>query len=297
MSTMKKVMAFCLAASFAVAAVGCSDKKQDIQTETISLDQTKQELTFDYSKGSAVDATEADAAEDAAETETVIEEVTEFVEVTEDGGQPVTDAEGAAQTQPLVVETRLSVVSNNNGGSGNGNAGNSGNSGNNNSGNNDNNNNGGNSGGNTQTYTPVYDTCKAYWLDMSQMGDYDFNGEFLKITFQVKDNIPQGSYPVSIATTDIASWDLVKYEPVKIDGEVAVDSVVADQQDITGSDFTLKVNSTSAKPGDLATVIVDLENNPGFCGFVIDIQYDSNALSIVEASAGSDFDAAVNVTQ
>jgi hypothetical protein len=284
---MKKTIAICLLAVIAATGFGCGkkDPDADVSRETIDINQTKQELTFNYKTGTASDATEAedpnaDPVESAAdasaaepETQTVIEVVTEYVPVTDDKGQDVTDAEGAKTTEAVVKETREVVVPVTE-----------------------------KPGDNSQSnqpsnYTPAYDTCKAYWLDMSQMGDYTFNGEFLVINFKVNDNVPDGNYPVSISMTDIASWDLVKYEPEKINGEVAINTDVSSQADMSSSDFTLKINSVAAKQGDNATVTVDLANNPGFCGFVIDIEYDTNALTIINAKAGKDFDAAVNVVK
>ncbi|MEE5991677.1 MAG: cohesin domain-containing protein [Oscillospiraceae bacterium] len=334
---MKNVLTVCLTASLAVAAVGCSDKNSSdsgstssqLPMETVSLDQVKQELTFNYKQGGpSVDATEANE-NDAVEEETIMEEVTEMVAETDAEGQPATNEEGIVKMQPVVVETRA-VVANSNTTPTNNNNNNTAN----NSSQDDNSNNNNdtpfptraNSNNNTPPapadnsnpdapatpdapenvpaptvtpvetpYTPVYDTCKAYWLDMTQMGDYDFNGEFLVITFQVKDNVPDGNYPLTIATTDIASWDLSQYTPHIINGEVAINSTPAAQEDIPADEFTLKLNSVTAKPGEEVTVTMDLQNNPGFCGFVIDVQYDSNALEIIEAKGGKDFQKAVTV--
>ncbi len=287
----KKVLAICLAASFGTALAGCNKQNEpSVPDTTISLDQTKQELTFNF-KTNNVPADATEASEDATEakgnttenTETtgIPEEVTEYVNVTNADGQNVTDAAGTPETQAVVLETRP-ANNDNNGSSGNNNGGND-----------------GNSGGNETTaqpaYTPAYDTCKAYWLDMSQMGDYVFNGEFLVIEFEVNKDIPDGNYPVTFSMTDIASWDLVQYDPVKVNGEVAVNTEITAQDPLPDSDFGLKINSVAAKQGDTAVMTIDVSNNPGFCGFVIDVQYDSNALTIVEASAGKDFDSAVNV--
>lgn len=294
-NTMKKIMTACLLSAMVLSAFGCSKKEpDDMQVETISLEQTKQDLTFDFSaKGSKLDATEsketdADAPTDAPTTDVAAEtkdyeEVTQVVNVTDADGHGVVDDNGQPVTEYTVVATRPVQQAQNQ---------------------------------STQqsdaqqpdateapqatdapaaSYTPAYDTCKAYWLDMTQQGDYTFNGEFLTITFEVNKDVPDGSYPVTIATTDIASWDLVRYDPVIVNGEVAVNSEAAAQDDMSSDDFCLKVNSQTAKQGDIVTMTVDLANNPGFCGFVIDIQYDSNALTIIEAEGGKDFDSAVNV--
>lgn len=296
-NSMKKAMAICVLAAVALSGFGCSKKGTDSEmtVETISLEQTKQDLTFEFGTNKnkttqpAEDATEAKedsttAADDAdASTTAAFEEVTQVVNVTDDDGHGVTDAEGEPVTAFTVIATRPAQTQAQ-----------------------DNNNTG--SGSNSSTtaaaapteaattaYQPAYDTCKAYWLDMSQQSDYVFNGEFLTLTFEVNKDAPDGSYPVTIATTDIASWDLVRYTPVIVDGEVAVNIPTVAQDAAPANDFALKVNSQSAKPGETVTMTIDLSNNPGFCAFVIDIQYDTNALTIVEASGGKDFDAAVHL--
>ncbi len=278
-TSVKRALAVCVLAAVAFAGFGCGKKGADseMSVETISLEQTKQDLTFDFgtkkTTQAAEDATEApkDATEATAETVegTQIEEVTQVVNVTDEEGHGVTDAAGQSVTDYTVVETR--VVENQQPATA------------------------AQTQAQTAAYTPEYDTCKAYWLDMSQQGDYTFNGEFLTLTFEVNKDSPDGSYPVTIATTDIASWDLVRYTPVIVNGEIAVNTTVAAQDDMSSNDFCLKVNSQTAKQGETVTMTIDLGNNPGFCGFVIDIQYDANALTIVEAEGGKDFDAAVHL--
>ena len=318
MNYMKRAMIVCLVAAMAVSAFGCGKgKSQDIPVETISLEQTKQELTFDFKTGSvdetdapgqdAVEETTGDADETKAADTTAapkFEEVTEDVKVTDAAGQNVTDAAGEDVTEVTVVATRpleTEAATRQDGETQD------------------------TSEGETQatsegettaeniqatttapvvtdapttaaSYTPAYDTCKAYWLDMSKMGDFTFDGEFLTVTFQVKQDIPDGSYPVTISKTDIASWEEVKYTPKLINGEVAVNQKTAGQEAMPEKDFTLKVNSVEAKQGQTVTMTIDLANNPGFCGFVIDIKYDSNAMSIVEAKGGKDYNSAVSIT-
>lgn len=286
-NTMKKAITICLLAAMAVSAFGCGNKGkgQDIPVETISLDQTKQELTFDFNAGGVDNAeepsedaveteeqTEADTTTAAAETTAVaFEEVTETVKVTDAEGQDVTDASGEAVTEVTVVATRPLETSETQEGTTAAPATTA-----------------------APEYTPKYDTCKAYWLDMSKQGDFTFNGEFLTVTFEVKSDIPNGSYPVRIAKTDIASWEEVRYDPKIINGEVAVGQSKAGQETMSDKDFTLKVNSVEAKQGQTVTMTIDLANNPGFCGFVIDIQYDANAMKILKASGGKDYNSAVD---
>lgn len=307
-NAMKKALTVCLLAALTLSAFGCSkqeNKADNLPVETISLEQTKQDLTFEFSKkgsasgfdavepteGTTTDAEGTDTTEAVtAGTDQQFEEVTQAVNVTDAEGHGVTDAAGQSVTEWVVVETRkvqnqpqkqdateaqkpaatqapaAQTPATQ-------------------------------APATEAAYTPTYDTCKAYWLDMTKQGDYFFNGEFLTITFEVNKDIPDGSYPVSIATTDIASWEEVSYEPVCINGEIAVGGTPAEQEAISDKDFCLKVNSQSAKQGEIVTLTIDLANNPGFCGFVIDVQYDSSAMSIVEAEGGKDFDEAVHVAE
>ena len=321
-NTTKKARTICLLAAIALSGFGCSKHNtEQMPVETISLDQTKQELTFDFKTGvvnetaapqDAVEETD-DAVEGAETTEdttvketkksgdstknveTVVEDVTQVMNVTDAEGHGVTDAAGEPATEMAVVDTRVIEVPVTD-----------------------------TAAESTETnaedaseedaaetaaaapateapevveYKPVYDTCKAYWLDMSRAGDYTFNGEFLTFTFQLNQDIPDGSYPISITKTDIASWEEVRYYPEIINGEIAVNQTASEQKDIPSDKFSLKVNSVEAQQGQTVTVTVDLQNNPGFCGFVIDVQYDSNAMSIVEAGGGKDYDEAINVNK
>ncbi len=329
----KKILTVCLIASLSVAAFGCSKNNNSSEAapeagaqETISLDQTKVPLTFEHETGAGNDAAETTAVpEDAAEsgeegeapattapsqaetkaasTSIAVVPVTEYVKVTDDKGQPVTDADGQEQTEAVPVvkvvpmtDTAGQPVTD--------------------------------AAGNQQTetvtvtetvvvtepvenpatlspiadpnqtvtevsapsgYSPSYDLCKAYWLDMSQEGDFFFEGEFLIIEFEVNQDIPDGSYPVSIEKADIASWDVVSWDPEIINGEVAVNTELTAQPDMPEKDFALKVKSVQAKQGDTVKVVIDLKNNPGFCGFVMDIQYDKSAMTIVDTYGGENF--------
>ncbi len=294
-SIMKKVLAICLVAAMSAVTFGCSSGKNtesEAPMETISVDDTKQELQFFYGNGPSADSTEAateskatEASVDAGNTETeVVTEIateiaTEYVAVTDEAGQDVTDAQGAVQTevQTEVVTEVVTVPAASEPSETDDTQ---------------------EDPADTPAHTPSYDTCKAYWLDMSQMGDFTFNGEFLVLEFEIKEGVPAGSYPITITETDIGSWDLESRVPQCIDGEVTVgDAQPAEQAKANTGEFALKVKNASGNPGDTVKVAIDLSNNPGFCGFIVDIQYDAAALSIVDSYGGSDFDAAVNLVQ
>ncbi len=296
MNTMKKILAICIVASMSVVAFGCSSGKEETPQETIALEDTKQELQFFYNTGNGPDSTEAvtekatttqttaAAGTDAAQTtEIATQVITEYVPVTEADGQQVTEANGEVQTEVVTsVQTEIVTAPASEDATDEGTAPEA-----------------PATEATTEApavHTPSYDTCKAYWLDMSQQSDFDFNGEFLVIEFKINENVPDGSYPVTIATTDFGSWELVTRVPECINGEVTVGNAeAAKQSEATTGSFALKVENAKGNPGDTVKVAVDLSNNPGFCGFVVDVQYDAAALTIVDTYGGADFDAAVNV--
>ncbi len=280
-NSMKRVLVICLVAAMSAMAFGCSDEKKDessVEMGTVSQQDLQQELQFVYGSGNAPDSTEAveDQNEPATEiaTEVLTEVVTEYtateyVIVTDAAGEQVTEAGGAVQTEVQeVVQTEVAteivteIVTAPAG----------------------------------EEHTPSYDTCKAYWLDMTQQGDFTFDGEFLVLEFQVKEDTPDGNYPISITYTDIGSWELVSRYPECVAGEIVVgDAEPTKQAEASADAFTLTVDSVAAKQGETAKVAINMANNPGFCGFVIDIQYDAAAMNIVNSYGGVDFDeAAVN---
>lgn len=140
-----------------------------------------------------------------------------------------------------------------------------------------------------------YTISKAYWLDMSQESDFFFEGEFLVYEFEIKENTPDGIYPITIEKADISSWDVVTWTPKIINGEIAVNTKPTVQEDFPDDAFALKVNSVSGKPGDTVTVTVDLKNNPGFCGFVIHMKYDKTALTLINSTSGADFKQTIQI--
>ncbi|MDE6730945.1 MAG: hypothetical protein K2J71_09260, partial [Oscillospiraceae bacterium] len=236
--TMKKMILALLLTSVSVTCFGCNKEKDSSDvpaepTETLTLADMTQPLVFSYDNGVSNDAKEPkeDATEDATEGDKNSEQdasassletapdkpvnVTEQVEVTDESGQPVTDAAGKKQTEVVNVTEQVKVTDT---------AGQPVTD----------------AAGEAQTevvnvtekpatapaekateqpteavssYTPSMDICNAYWLDMSQESDFFFNGEFLSIEFQVNEGIPDGSYPITFKKTDIASWDVIKWDP------------------------------------------------------------------------------------
>lgn len=279
-TVIKKILIISLIASLGVAGFGCSSNKVDKDESSISVvidpddPALKQDLAFSFPGNSDVDSVESgvDSVEETEESqsgndsvaEPVTEITTEYVEVTDAAGQTVTEAGGQPVTEVVTtpVEVKPTDVQN----------------------------------PTESTYQAVPDICQAYFLDMTKRGDFIFDGEFLVLEFKIKEGTPDGVYPVTIDSTDIANWEATRIKPACIAGEVVVgDAQSAKNAKPDGTNFTLDVDSVKGKTGDTVQLKIHASQNPGFCGFIIRIQYDSAALEVVDSYGGADFDQAISL--
>lgn len=148
-----------------------------------------------------------------------------------------------------------------------------------------------------QNYTPAYKNYQAFWLDMSQKADFVFDGELLKIEIEIPATAKDGVYPIQFYFADIANWDVQTLHDVTMNpGYLCInaDAPTADQP--TGSGLTINPGTVSAKPGETVILPINIVNNPGFVGFRLRMRYDSNAMKIVDAGAGTDLHSRASMT-
>lgn len=143
-------------------------------------------------------------------------------------------------------------------------------------------------------YEPNIKSYQAYWLDISKKQDFVFDGNLLEFEVKVKDNVPDGIYPVEVYFADLSNYsantddNAAKLDAVKfIPGYICVNSD-APEKPALGTDMTLTPDTVSAKPGETVRMNLRVDNNPGIVAFVIRMSYDDNAISIEDAGAGSD---------
>ncbi|MGN1403205.1 MAG: cohesin domain-containing protein [Ruminococcus sp.] len=285
-STRARWIACLLVCAIGVTCGACGKEKEDsgaaensagtIASEDLEKMQ-KQEMTFDFaieedddSSGSAdvpvnqgVDNQNGNnSGEDS------------YVIVTDAAGEPVVDENGNTVTE---------VVSGGNSGSSNENSNESSTAGNNNSSGNS------NSSGNGDTYTPDYKTFQAYWLDMSSGGNVVCNGDFLDVTFKIKEDAPDGNYALTAGANDFANWDAESVNVAFVEGDIAVGS--ASQKEAGSPEsgtFTIAAGTAKGNPGDEVTVRFDMSDNPGIVALIFRFKYDANALEVVDAVVGED---------
>ncbi len=121
---------------------------------------------------------------------------------------------------------------------------------------------------------------KAVWLNSS---DITTNGSFLKLTFKVLDNAPQGDAAVSVTynTGDISNYDEDDVNFQIVPGKISVVGKETEKGEI-------KVGTVNAVPGVNITLPVSITKNPGINTFSLGFNYDKTRLSLtdVEPAAG-----------
>lgn len=194
------------------------------------------------------------------------ENVTEYVEVTDANGVAEKDENGEPVTEAVQVTTAVNVTEPVNG-----------------SGDNSDNN----------GYIPYTDSAYAMWIDISKDADFEFQDAFISVTFKVKENIPDGEYPVTVSNPDFSS---LKNGVTGVDPDIVQNGIVyvnkkgTAQKEFTEDDgFVVYVDNVECKQGDEITVNFNMKNNPGMVGMNFWFDYDKNAMDIVKCRAVGEF--------
>ncbi len=273
----KRALALLTLVTVAFASfTGCSDK-DDSSTASLTEDQTRTPFQYETGKGSSnsnddpynlnnQDPTEDESSESEPVTEyqpvtdAEGEPVTTYVVVTDDAGVEVTDTDGSTVTTAETVTTAVTKETEASGES---------------------------------DYVPYTDRAYALWLDISK-GDegFYFEDSFIKVTFKVKEDIPDGVYDVKIADPDFASimGQLVDPENIyhgKVFVNTEADGEAADLSAETG--LAVSGDYISCKQGDEITFCFNIKNNPGLAAMCFWFSYDANAMEVLNCEPDGEF--------
>ena len=178
------------------------------------------------------------------------EPATEIVEVTEANGEKATDANGNVVTQIVTKPTEASGSSD---------------------------------------YKSKMESRYCLWVDISKDSDYIFNDQFIKVTFKLKDGIPEKDYPVRF-TPDFSSVAGVSTHPDKvIQGNIRVGGSIEAQDVSSETGFVAYGDNVSAKPGDTVDYYINLKNNPGLAAILVWVYYDANAMEVTKLMPAGEF--------
>lgn len=275
----------CVASAGFAGCTKNNQKDDSNPTPTISEEDMKYPLQFGsaddgnplVSGGDDVDLDAEDPTKAAViDDEPAVQESTEYQDVTNADGEPVTevqeatDAQGAAVTSIVKVTTMIKKPAETK------------------------------PAATKPAYTPKNDGRYALWMDVSKDNFY-FEGEYIKMTFKVKKDAPDGDYKIRIST-DLAgttpnSPAKVIYPDKIIDGIIRVNNGSIDPIDVSSeSGLVLYGDNVAAKQGDTVEYYFYIKNNPGLVAFCNWYYFDSNALEFVDAEACGEYEEIANNT-
>lgn len=138
-------------------------------------------------------------------------------------------------------------------------------------------------------YEPKQASDYVIWLDVSEERDFIFNGEFVLVTMKIKEDAPDGVYPIVIDTdlSDVEGNKIVSDKDIS--GSICINSKAEPFDGDSTDDFVFYGDSVSCKPGDTVEFNINIANNPGLAAFRILIYYDSNAIEIEDMEAAGEF--------
>lgn len=148
-------------------------------------------------------------------------------------------------------------------------------------------------------YKSKNDGRYAMWLDVSKDENFFFEGDMLKATFKVKENIPDGDYRIRISP-DLSDVNGVSVKPSKvIDGTIRVNNGEIEAVDVENETNPLVFygDNIACKQGDTIDFNINIKNNSGLVAFCIWFYFDSNALEFVEAGATGEFEEIARQTE
>lgn len=306
----KKILSAIIMSSLILATVaGCGEKK-DSSSLTDSEKEKLQKPGLQITYGQEVDPTDpldkpdpTAPAGDTTPTSSAVEETTEIITVTDAKGEPVTEfvavteANGEVVTEQVVVtEAGGAVVTDTKG----------------------------------ETVTTVVTATEvvnvtevvtnapsketnvvteeatssnhvsamkrfnAYWMDISEDKNYIFNDSFIEVDVKIKEDIPDGKYPINITWPDFACRDDVMIgKTVDVDhvlnGYLYVNTPVDEEQVMPNDGLSVMAESVECKQGEEVVLKFKIKNNPGMCAINFNFEYDENAIEVLGAYATGEF--------
>lgn len=117
---------------------------------------------------------------------------------------------------------------------------------------------------------------------------YAFNDQIIKVTFKLKDNIPEKDYAVRF-NPDFSTLSAQSVKPKVLQGNIRVGGDIEPQNVSSETGFVAYGDNVSAKPGDTVDYYINLKNNPGLAAMLVWVYYDSNAMDVQSVSAAGEY--------
>ncbi len=138
-------------------------------------------------------------------------------------------------------------------------------------------------------YKSATDSMYCLWIDISKDENYVFNDQTIKITFKIKDNIPNKDYAVRF-NPDFSNIEGSTVRPKVVQGTIRVGSGDIEATDVSAEDgFVVYGDNIACNQGDTIDYYINLKDNPGLAAVLVWFYYDKNAMEVVEVDAAGEF--------
>ena len=128
------------------------------------------------------------------------------------------------------------------------------------------------------------------WVDIAKDKDYVFNDEFIKLSFKIKEDIPDKDYTIRLKPdlSDIKGVSI--YPDSVIHGTIRVNSGSIAPVDVSAeTGMAVYGDNIACKQGDTVDYYINFKNNSGIAGALIWFYYDSNAMELVSLKPVGEF--------
>lgn len=128
------------------------------------------------------------------------------------------------------------------------------------------------------------------WIDLIENTDYVFNHEYIKLTFRVAEDAPDGDYPLDVSF-DFSNAE-AKYPSLPENtypGVIKVNNGMAEHRSIIDDGFACYVDDAACSQGETVDVYLCMENNPGIAAMSHFVKYDAGALELLSAEPVGEF--------
>lgn len=139
-------------------------------------------------------------------------------------------------------------------------------------------------------YVAETDAKYFMWVDIAKDKDYVFNDEFIKLSFKIKEDIPDKDYTIRLKPdlSDIKGVSI--YPDSVIHGTIRVNSGSIALVDVSAeTGMAVYGDNIACKQGDTVDYYINFKNNSGIAGALIWFYYDSNAMELVSLKPVGEF--------
>ena len=139
-------------------------------------------------------------------------------------------------------------------------------------------------------YVAETDAKYFMWVDIAKDKDYVFNDEFIKLSFKIKEDIPDKDYTIRLKPdlSDIKGVSI--YPDSVIHGTIRVNSGSIAPVDVSAeTGMAVYGDNIACKQGDTVDYYINFKNNSGIAGALIWFYYDSNAMELVSLKPVGEF--------